>query len=79
MNDVMAFAPFWGIVHETHGGVISNAEVENHFLSVKRNTKTGARPLMATFVAERYKCVKLRVARIVMHLNSLIFYHKSSH
>ena len=65
VEDVMSWAPLWCIIHQTHGGVLSNSEIENHFLSVKRNSKTGSRPLMAAFVLDRYKCVKRRVARIV--------------
>lgn len=66
LTDVMNLAPLWCIIHPSHGGVKSNAEVENHFLSVKRSTKTGSRPLLAAFIAERYKSVKSRIARIVM-------------
>ena len=67
MTDVMGIAPLWCSIHEAHGGVLSNSEIENHFLSVKRSQMTGSRPAMAAFIAERFKAIKLRSARIVFY------------
>ena len=65
INDVMAFAPFWCVVPQVSNDTYTNAEVENHFSSVKRNLKSGSRLPIAAFVQGRYTSVKRRLARIV--------------
>ena len=59
----MALSPLWSCL--TFGSPLSNAEVENHFLSVKRGQATGTRPLMASFIAKHYKKMKCRLTRLV--------------
>ena len=76
LSDVMAFSPLWSMIHEDHGGILSNAEVENHFLSVKRNTKTGSGPFIAAFIVDRFKTVKRRTIRIVTHSYLMRIHYK---
>ena len=65
IQDVMAFCPFWSSAVLPQAGRLSNAEVENHFLSVIRSRLTGSRLPVAEFVRDHYKLMKQRMKRIV--------------
>ena len=59
----MAFSPLWSCA--TYPETLANAEIENHFLSVKRANKTGTRPQLANFIAGNYKILKTRINKLV--------------
>ena len=65
VNDIMALAPLWSAGTLKSGKRHSNAEVENHFRSMKKSKAFGHRLTYASFLSMRYTQTKQRLARLV--------------
>ena len=69
INQLMAFLPLWSCCFGPVLKHASNAEVENFFLSVKRDQLRSKRYTVAEFGYKRYKEITNDVSEIVNFIN----------